>query len=598
MLQLQVIYGKDAGKCVRFQQSVVHIGSDPGNDFQLNDDEISEYHGRFTCNQAAGHYAYCDLQSTHGSRVRSASIDVLLYSHQMPQSVAIAGECVISLGQSLIQCSYAVGNPNTPNRVRRVSALSMHSIPPSDDPDMLSFLLDASLALTAKTTHQAVMSHLAMAILQRLPEAAHVSIWRFDSSRDCFSCIYERSRGNLTTPALLTDADYRNALKSHSVELFVADEPPHVGCALVEPLVTARLELGVLVVDSNQPDGIQPVDIEGLARLCSVAAYAIERTFINADISAVFDGFIRSIIAVMDARDPASAGHSRRVANYALYTAQAIHASQAPAFRNILFSRNHMDEIRFAGLLHDIGKVVLRREILLKSAKLTPGDLQHLLERIELFAAWFATQSPSALGSAYRSPQQFAHYREIVTRVQQAQVRATAEDKFYIDEMARTFITPCPGLPLLKAAERDSLLIERGTLNAEERREIKKHALISWQYLSQIAWPQRWSNVPVYVLQHHEKLNGTGYPYGIQGDQIFLQSRIITICDIFDALTGGDRSYKTRHSFGDAAQILLQDAQSGALDKDIVDLFIAQVIPQIVDAEAASSGSSPALASI
>jgi 3',5'-cyclic-nucleotide phosphodiesterase len=152
-------------------------------------------------------------------------------------------------------------------------------------------------------------------------------------------------------------------------------------------------------------------------------------------------------------------------------------------------------------------------------------------------------------------------------------------------------------LPLLKAAERDSLLIERGTLNAEERREIQKHALISWQYLSQIAWPQRWANVPVYVLQHHEKLNGTGYPYGIRGDQIFLQSRIITICDIFDALTGGDRSYKTRHSFGDAAQILLQDAKAGALDKDIVDLFIEQVIPQIVDAEAVSSGSSPAVVS-
>ena len=217
----------------------------------------------------------------------------------------------------------------------------------------------------------------------------------------------------------------------------------------------------------------------------------------------------------MDARDPASAGHSMRVARYAMMTAQAIHSSTRKAFINITFSSNHLDEIRFASLLHDIGKVVLRREILLKAAKLTQDDLKHLLERIDLFAAWFATQSAETMGSSYRTPQQFEHYREMVTRVQQAQAKATEDDRQLIDEMTRTFITPCPHLPLLTSQEKESLLIEHGTLNAEERQEIERHVLISWQYLSQIAWPQRWSNVPIFVLQHHEKLNGTGYPYGI-----------------------------------------------------------------------------------
>ncbi|MBQ9818391.1 MAG: HD domain-containing protein [Proteobacteria bacterium] len=586
MLQLQVIYGKDAGKCVRFHQSIVHIGSDPGNDFQLNDAESSQYHGEITCNHEANHYAYRDLQSDHGTRVRSANIDVMLYSHQMAQSVAIAGECMLHIGQSTLRCTY-IPSPESivPNTVQCVSSLPLHSLPPTNDPDLLSFLLDTSTTLTSKTTYQAVLKHLVIKLEQRIEKATHLAIWRYDSCRDSFSCVMERSRINQSAPSILTEDDYRKAIRMRTVSLFRSDDVTFPGCAVVAPLISSQHELGVLTVDASDSNGLQESDLEILSRVAVVAAHSLERTFINADLSEVFDGFIRSIIAVMDARDPASAGHSMRVARYAMMTAQAIHSSTRKAFINITFSSNHLDEIRFASLLHDIGKVVLRREILLKAAKLTQDDLKHLLERIDLFAAWFATQSAETMGSSYRTPQQFEHYREMVTRVQQAQAKATEDDRQLIDEMTRTFITPCPHLPLLTSQEKESLLIEHGTLNAEERQEIERHVLISWQYLSQIAWPQRWSNVPIFVLQHHEKLNGTGYPYGISGDQIVLQSRIITVCDIFDALTGGDRSYKTRHSFGDAAQILQEEAHSGALDADIVDLFVSEVIPQISDPE-------------
>lgn len=587
MLQLEVIYGKDAGKCMNFQQNVICIGSDSGNDFQLTDAEISEHHGRFTCDHEAGHYAYCDLQSARGTRVRSSSIDVLLYSHQLAQSVALAGECMIFIGQSMIRCSY-IPTPISEHRdVSCIRTLSLHSQKSIEDVDLLSFLLETSVALSTKTTHESVMAHLTLSLMQYLPQASHIIIWRFDAFRDCFTRLYERSRQNEFAPVRIKDEDFREAVKSQNVMLYGTDKQSDRGCAILVPLMTANRQLGVLVVESIEPEGLGDEAIDILVRVAGVAANDFERTFVNADLSAVFDGFIRSIIAVMDARDPASAGHSMRVAKYALYTAQAIQTSQHPAFKNISFSNNHLDELRFASLLHDIGKVVLRREILLKSAKLTPSELQPLLERIELFEAWFSTQSAEKLKEKYRSAQQFELYREMVTRVVHAQARATEADKRLIEEMCSTYIPSCPDLPLLKPQERDSLLIERGTLNQDERQEVQRHALISWQYLSQITWPQRWANVPIYVLQHHEKLNGTGYPYGISGDQIYLQSRIITICDIFDALTGGDRLYKTRHSFGDAAWILHEEAKSGALDPNIVDLFIAKVIPQISDPELA-----------
>ena len=584
MLQLEVINGKDTGKCIRFQQSVVHIGTDPGNDFQLTDAEVSEYHGKFTCNHEAGHYAYCDLQSKRGSRIKTPANNVLLFSHQMPQSMALAGEILLSVGQTVIQCRPIQNSEAQAETVkpRRVAAISMHGLQPSSDTEILQFLLDTSTLLTSRTTYQSVMLHLSQAILQHLPHANHVALWRRDAVKDIFTCAFERSRNNDVTPSIVTQNELRSALNSRNVELYASGRNKR-GNAIVAPLMTANREIGVLIVDTAEPAGMSNEDLDCISRVVGMAAYALERTYYNADLSNVFDGFIRAIIAVMDARDPATAGHSLRVARYTLYLAQAIHASQLEVFQNISFSHNHIEELRFAALLHDIGKVVLRREILLKSAKLKESDLKHLIERLDLFAAWFETQSPEKLGSKYRTPQQFEHYREIVTRVVQADVHPTDEDKRYLDEMTQTYITPCPDLPLLNEEEHECLLIPFGTLSRAERHEIQKHALISWQYLSQIAWPQRWANVPVFVLQHHEKLNGTGYPYGISGDQILLQSRMITVCDIFDAMTGGDRSYKTRHSFGDAAQFLMEQANSGALDRDIVEIFIDKVIPQISD---------------
>ncbi|MBR4985479.1 MAG: HD domain-containing protein [Proteobacteria bacterium] len=596
MIQLQVIYGRDAGKCGRFQQSVVHIGTDPGNDFQLTDPEVSEYHGQFT-NAHEASYAYCDMLSARGTRVRSASIDVLLFSHQLPQSVALTGECTLSLGQSVIQCTNI---PNAPPdscgmRIQHTETLPLHTLSPSDDPKLLAFLLDISTALTSKTTYEAVMTHLAQMLMLQIPYLSHLSFWKYDSCQDAFIRSYERARAERITPNIFSPDDFRRVIRSRVSELHQAVRGQGSLSMIVAPIVTSRRELGVITADASEDQPFTHADLERCTRVACVSAYAIERTFVNADLSAVFDGFIRSLITVMDARDPASSGHSMRVAKYALFTAQAVHASQHPAFKNISFSNNHLDELRFAALLHDIGKVVLRREILLKDAKLTKSDLNHLLERLDLFAAWFQTQSPEKLGDDYRPQRRFEHYREVVTRVQLAQEKAAPEDIEIIDEMARTYIAPCPNIPLLSPQERESLLITKGTLNTDERREIQKHALISWQYLTQIAWPPRWANVPLYVLQHHEKLNGTGYPYGISGDQICLQSRIITVCDIFDALTGGDRSYKLRHSFGEAAMILRKEAAEGALDINIVELFIEQVLPQISNPELASGGVSASL---
>jgi HD-GYP domain-containing protein (c-di-GMP phosphodiesterase class II) len=118
------------------------------------------------------------------------------------------------------------------------------------------------------------------------------------------------------------------------------------------------------------------------------------------------------------------------------------------------------------------------------------------------------------------------------------------------------------------------LQIRKGSLDETERREIESHVVHSYDFLLNIPWTEELSRIAEIVRGHHEKLNGTGYPDGVTGDELSLETRIMTVCDIFDALTASDRPYKKAMPVEKALQILEWEARDGMLDKDVVDLFI------------------------
>jgi HD-GYP domain-containing protein (c-di-GMP phosphodiesterase class II) len=82
------------------------------------------------------------------------------------------------------------------------------------------------------------------------------------------------------------------------------------------------------------------------------------------------------------------------------------------------------------------------------------------------------------------------------------------------------------------------------------------------------------SRIAEIVRGHHEKLDGSGYPDGVTGEQLSLETRIMTVCDIFDALTASDRPYKKAMPLEKALQVLQWEARDGMLDGDVVDLFV------------------------
>ena len=128
--------------------------------------------------------------------------------------------------------------------------------------------------------------------------------------------------------------------------------------------------------------------------------------------------------------------------------------------------------------------------------------------------------------------------------------------------------------PLLSEQHIAALSIKRGSLTQQERLEIESHVVHTYNFLTMIPWTEDLAGIPDIAGRHHEKLDGSGYPDSLIAADIPVQSRVMTICDIFDALTASDRPYKPAMPEEVAYRILREDAHRGMLDRDIVEVFI------------------------
>ena len=122
--------------------------------------------------------------------------------------------------------------------------------------------------------------------------------------------------------------------------------------------------------------------------------------------------------------------------------------------------------------------------------------------------------------------------------------------------------------------ELNDLCVQKGTLTKEERKIIENHATMTLKILQQLPFPKKLENVPEYAGAHHEKMDGSGYPMGLNAAQLPIQSKIIAIADIFEALTAGDRPYKKSIKLSEALKIMDLMKQAGQIDPELYDLFI------------------------
>jgi HD-GYP domain-containing protein (c-di-GMP phosphodiesterase class II) len=355
---------------------------------------------------------------------------------------------------------------------------------------------------------------------------------------------------------------------------------------------------GVIRDDPSSDEHVIPYsqrDVELVRGLAGQAAVSIENGHLYRNIENLFEGFIKAAVTAIDQRDPTTSGHSVRVTALTCDLAQEAHNATEGPYRDVFFSQREMKQLRYAGLLHDFGKVGVREEVLVKMNKLSPVLETRILARFDYIHQWLEAenQREKTLFLAEHGKNNFEVQRQILDRklaqelsrleqyraaILEANAPRVLEEEAsrVLDEIAATTYVAPDGSdrPYLAPEELYFLKIPRGSLDPDERKQVESHVVHSYNYLVQIPWTEELTRIPEIVQGHHEKLNGKGYPRGVTGQDIPLETRFMTVSDIFDALTASDRPYKKAIPVEKALSILRMEAERGELDSDAVDLFI------------------------
>ncbi len=333
--------------------------------------------------------------------------------------------------------------------------------------------------------------------------------------------------------------------------------------------------------------------------LASQAAVAYENSKLYRDIENLFDGFVNAAVKAIEQRDPTTSGHSQRVCGMTLGLAEAVDREPRGPYEDLRFSREQMKELRYAALLHDFGKVGVREEVLVKAKKLYPLHFVRVLDRFDYIRrdieARIAEQKVEALLSLSRKQAaerlrlldeesrrlrgELDRFAEFIAKANEPTLLPSWDFEVLTEIAQKTYRDPRgTERPYLSAEEVRFLSIPRGSLDADERRQIESHVLHSFNFLAQIPWTPEFRAIPEIARAHHEKLNGKGYPFGLNSGQIPVQAKMMTICDIFDALSASDRPYKRAVPTDRALDILKLCVREEEIDSELFRIFLdAQV---------------------
>lgn len=336
--------------------------------------------------------------------------------------------------------------------------------------------------------------------------------------------------------------------------------------------------------------------IETVQSLAGQAAVSIENGHLYQSIANLFEGFIKAAVTAIDQRDPATSGHSLRVTELTCDVAELMNQATDGPFKDVSFTEEEMRQLRYAGLLHDFGKVGVREEVLVKQKKLTPVDEVRVEARFPFIKRGMLAEHHKKRGQAISEGASEATLAtmddEVTTAMAQVDSYLNAvrdaniprvlpeEAADILKEIAATTYLDDEGnpQPYLTPEELHFLSIKRGTLDEDERKQIESHVMHSYEFLINIPWTDDLARVAEIVRGHHEKLNGKGYPDGKVEAELPLETKIMTVADIFDALTASDRPYKKAVPVERALSILDEEVSEGGLDHDIVELFKASEV--------------------
>ncbi|MEZ4693822.1 MAG: HD domain-containing phosphohydrolase [Aliarcobacter sp.] len=352
---------------------------------------------------------------------------------------------------------------------------------------------------------------------------------------------------------------------------------------LVIPLINHENEvIGVLQlinkIKNQEIVSFDKFDEKIIISLASQAAMALTNMYLINSLEDFINAFVATIAKAIDAKSPYTKDHIAKVEKIALLLAKAINDDET-IYKDVKYTQNDYKQIALAAWMHDIGKISMPEHVIDKATKLEKiFDRIHLVEqRFELIKKDKEIEYLKQLISKDEFENSIKQLNENIEFIKKTNLGG----EFMLDEdierleniSKQTYVKNGESFPLLTQDELYNLSIKKGTLTKEEIDIIKNHAQLSLDMISELPFPKKYKDVLNIACNHHEKLNGLGYPRGLSDSQISLEDRIMILADIFEALTASSRPYKEAMKLSTVENILTTMTKRGELDKNLVDFF-------------------------
>lgn len=357
---------------------------------------------------------------------------------------------------------------------------------------------------------------------------------------------------------------------------------------LVIPLINHDDEvIGVIQLinkkSNNEISKFNKFDEKILKSLSSQAAMAITNIQLILSLEEFINSFISTIAKAIDAKSPYTQDHIKKVEKLAILLAKAIHKN-ADIYKDVEYNKNDFRKISLAAWMHDIGKISTPENIIDKATK-----LEKIFDRIELIKERFEKikklkeiEYLKKRISKKDFETELTKLDEYLNFIQKINIGSEFMDDEYskkLDEiLEQTYKENGEIKPLITQDEYYNLSIKKGTLTKEEIEIIKGHAKLSYEMIKNLSLPKKYKEVVDIASNHHEKLNGKGYPRGLNKRDISLEDRIMIFADIFEALTSSDRPYKKAMKLSQVKEILYKLGKNGEIDQQLNEFFFGNAI--------------------
>lgn len=307
-----------------------------------------------------------------------------------------------------------------------------------------------------------------------------------------------------------------------------------------------------------------------LLSLASQCAIALSNWAYTEELNRQIWSFTEALTEAIDARTPYNGSHTRKVAEYAGLIADRINREHLNGVEDLFFTEDHKKELIMAALLHDIGKMVIPISVMNKQTR-----LEGHLERIETRLEMIRLRARIEMLESHRTADDYAklcdRIEDTLLAIREAdKAGSIAED--LMDRIGRVSgyvycsFDKTEEIPFLTEVEKDCLQIDKGTLTNEERSIMESHVLMTERILGKAYFNKKYQNVPLWAVQHHELIDGSGYPYHVGGESLSPEARILAVADICDALLATDRPYKKPMPREKAFEVMKGMAEEGKLE--------------------------------